>query len=175
MRLISRSDAQMKQTIGITMGCPVGIGPEIILRFFESFNQEPDRQAVVLGDAGVLRHASATMNIPGRIVDWQPGNPIASGAVPVYALSSLPVQDLRWGKPDAETGRAMAAYIEKAVRLTRQGILSALVTCPITKSALKLAGYDYPGHTEMLAHLTGSRQHLMMMAGKRLKVTLATI
>jgi 4-hydroxythreonine-4-phosphate dehydrogenase len=165
----------MKQLIGITMGCPVGIGPEIILKFFATFNPEPDRQAVVLGDAGVLRHASASMNIPARIVDWQPGDPIESGTIPVYALSSLPVQDLQWGKPDAETGRAMAAYIEKAVGLTRQGILSAMVTCPNTKSALKMAGYDYPGHTEMLARLTGSRQHLMMMAGKRLKVTLATI
>jgi len=82
---------------------------------------------------------------------------------------------MQWGKPDIRTGKAMAGYIEEGVRLVQDGTLSAMVTCPITKSALKLAGYDYPGHTEMLAHLIGSRQHLMIMAGKRLNVALVTI
>lgn len=165
----------MQQIIGITMGCPVGIGPEIILKFFASFRFGRDCQAVVLGDVAVLRHASGAMKIPTRIVPWLPGEAIKPGTIPVLELSSLPVGDLRWGKPDMLTGKAMAGYIEEGVRLNNEEILSALVTCPITKSALKLAGYDYPGHTEMLAHLTGSRQPLMMMAGKRLKVALVTI
>ncbi len=165
----------MQQIIGITMGCPVGIGPEIILKFFTSFRFERDRQAVVLGDSDVLRYASGVMNIPTRIVPWHPGEEIKPGTIPVLELSSLSIKDLQWGKPDIHTGKAMAVYIEEGVRLVQDGTLSALATCPITKSALNLAGYNYPGHTEMLAHLTGSRQHLMMMAGKKLKVALVTI
>jgi len=82
---------------------------------------------------------------------------------------------LAWGRPDALTGRAMAGYIEAAVRLTRQGVLAGIVTCPITKKGLQLAGYPYPGHTEMLAELSGAEQCLMMMAGSRLRVALMTI
>lgn len=165
----------MQQAIGITMGCPVGIGPEIILRFFASLQPERGALAVVLGDAGVLQHTSKSMKIPARIVPWQPGETIEPGTIPVLELSSLFVDNLQWGKPDEHTGKAMAVYIEQGVRLVQDGTLSALVTCPIAKSALQSAGYDYPGHTEMLAYLTGSRQHLMMMAGKRLKVALVTI
>jgi 4-hydroxythreonine-4-phosphate dehydrogenase len=165
----------MQQLIGITMGCPVGIGPEIILKFFASFRPERGYLGVVLGDVGVLKHAAKSMQIPARVVSWQPGEPVAPGTIPVLALSSLAGGELQWGKPDAQTGRAMAGYIEEGVKLIREGTLAALVTCPITKTALKLAGYDYPGHTEMLARLTGSRQHLMMLAGRRLKVALVTI
>jgi len=165
----------MQQIIGITMGCPVGIGPEIILKFFTSFRFERDRQAVVLGDSDVLRYASGAMNIPTRIVSWQPGDAIKPGTIPVLELSSLSVQELQWGKPNIQTGEAMARYIEEGVKLVQDNILSALVTCPIAKSSLNMAGYNFPGHTEMLAHLTGAEKHLMMMAGERLKVVLVTI
>lgn len=165
----------MQQLIGITMGCPVGIGPEIILKLFSSYRFGRDSQAVVLGDADVLRYASGVMNIPTRIVPWQPGDTIKPGTIPVYELSSLSIDTLQWGVPNTQTGKAMARYIEEGVSLVQKKILSALVTCPIAKSALKMAGYEYPGHTEMLAHLTGASQQVMMMAGKRLKVALVTI
>ncbi|MEN8143257.1 MAG: 4-hydroxythreonine-4-phosphate dehydrogenase PdxA, partial [Thermodesulfobacteriota bacterium] len=99
---------------------------------------------------------------------------VARGAVNVMPLSNLG-RELRWGEPDVETGRAMAGYIEKAVRLADQGVVAGIVTCPITKLALAMAGYKYPGHTEMLASLTGSSEYAMMMAGSRLKVTLVSI
>ena len=69
----------------------------------------------------------------------------------------------------------MAGYIEEGVQLVHAGKLGGLVTCPITKKALHMAGYKYPGHTEMLARLTNADQYLMMMAGKRLRVSLVTI
>jgi len=165
----------MNQLIGITMGCPVGIGPEIILKLFSASAPGREHQAVVLGDSGVLRHTAGALNLPARIVTWEPGQKIEPGTVPVCDLSSLPLDDFEWGKPSPQTGKAMAGYIEEGVRFAQEGTLSALVTCPITKSALKMAGYEYPGHTEMLAHLTNAPEHLMMMAGRRLKVVLVTI
>ncbi len=165
----------MKSLIGITMGCPVGIGPEILLKFFASLPDTGHMQPVILGDIRVMRHVSSMLDLPAEIVPWQPGDRIENKTVPVYTLSSLESSALRWGRPDEATGRAMAVYIEEAVRLCRDGVLSGMVTCPITKKALNMAGYAYPGHTEMLADLTGTKKYLMMLAGSRLKVVLVTI
>jgi 4-hydroxythreonine-4-phosphate dehydrogenase len=165
----------MEQLLGITMGCPVGIGPEVILRFFATCPAVAGYTPVVLGDIGVLRYTAATLRLPGVIVSWEPGTAVAPDTVPVCNLSTLPIHELQWGGPNIATGRAMAGYIEAAVRLTLQGSLAGIVTCPITKKALHLAGYPFPGHTEMLAALSGTKQCLMMMAGSRLRVALATI
>ena len=160
--------------LGITMGCPVGIGPEILLRFFAR-SGVADSPAVVVGDSNVLRRCAIHLGITVPIVDWQPGQEVPSGVVPVLSLTDLAEEDCCWGQPNRRTGLAMARYIEEAVRLIGAGVLSGMVTCPITKSALKAAGYSYPGHTEMLAELTGSDDFAMMLAGDRLRVTLVTI
>lgn len=164
----------MKQLIGITMGCPVGIGPEIIVKFF-SVSPKTDFQAVVLGDLEVIRHAASATGIDVDIVSWRPGEAVVPGTIPVCNITSLDISSLTWGKPDAVTGKAMAEYIVAAVSLIKDGVLSGMVTCPITKQYLNMAGYHYPGHTEMLAELTGTDDYLMMMAGKKLKVILVTI
>jgi 4-hydroxythreonine-4-phosphate dehydrogenase len=160
--------------IAITMGCPVGIGPEIVLRFF-SEQSALDYSPVVFGDMGVLRRCADELQITSELISWQPGLPVSAGQIPVYELSRLPVEELIWGQPTIATGRAMVAYIEKAVKAILEGTFSAMVTCPISKASLNRAGFPYPGHTEMLAALTGSHEYVMMMAGSRLRVTLATI
>ncbi|MGW8193619.1 MAG: 4-hydroxythreonine-4-phosphate dehydrogenase PdxA [Desulforhopalus sp.] len=161
--------------IGITMGCPVGIGPEIILRYFHEAKRAPAVQPVVLGDRNVLNWCGAALDLALPSINWTPGSPLPEGGIPVVELSTLAVSDLSWGCPDRSTGRAMSHYIEKGVELTRQGVLDGLVTCPISKTALNDAGYRYPGHTEMLADLTGTTEYGMMMAGSKLRVSLVTI
>ncbi len=160
--------------IGITMGCPVGIGPEIIIKFFAGQALEPG-SFVVLGDQGVLRRTAAALGLTLQVVPWRPGDRPRPGTVPVLPVSALDPEALSPGQPTLETGRAMAACIEKAVALALGGELAGIVTCPITKSALNKAGYPYPGHTEMLAQLCGAGDYAMMMAGHRLRVTLVTI
>ncbi len=160
--------------IGITMGCPVGIGPEIIIRFLSGFTGTPSFNAVVLGDCGVLAESAALLGIKARIVEWLPGQPIEQNSVNVLALSNLD-GNLAWGSPSRETGRAMARYIEEAVHLIQTGALAGMATCPISKAALHKAGYTFPGHTEMLASLCGTSDFAMMMAGERLRVILVTI
>ncbi len=161
--------------IAITMGCLVGIGPEILLKFFTQGNNFSDYQPVVVGDIGVLRHCATTLNIETDFQSWIPGTPAEAGKIPVLEVSCLKIQELIWGQPTITTGKAMVAYIEKAVGLINEGIFAAMVTCPISKSSLNRAGYNFPGHTEMLAALTGSSDYVMMMAGNTLRVTLATI
>jgi len=78
------------------------------------------------------------------------------------------------GKPSAKTGKAAIGYINKAVDLIKEGPADALVTAPISKEAINLAGFKWPGHTEYLAHLTKTNKFAMMLAGGPLRVVLAT-
>ncbi len=156
------------------MGCPVGIGPEIILKYFLA-QGHTHQNAVVIGDLAVLQAQARHFKIDIACSKWMPGKAVPQNSIPVYQVSSLVQSELTWGTPDRATGKAMAAYIETAVTLARQGDISAITTCPITKTALQKAGYHYPGHTEMLADLCDTRKFTMMMAGPRLRITLVTI
>lgn len=170
--MVLTADEGKHLPLAITMGCPVGIGPEIILRLFSQDGAEVF--PVVIGDGGVLRRCADSLGIAVRIVDWQPGAPCQPQTLNVLSLSDLGA-GLCWGKPTSETGRAMASYIEEGVRLVQQNQLAGLVTCPISKGALKAGGYMFPGHTEMLAELCQARDYAMMMAGSTLKITLVSI
>jgi len=162
-------------TIGITMGCPAGIGPEIILRYFTNCQLPANITPVVIGDTAILQKCSSELGLNIQCVKWEPGTTIPPDVIPVIQTSSLVAEKLKWGHPDVSTAKAMAQYIETAVSLVQRGILHGIATCPISKASLQSAGYQFPGHTEMLASLTGADGFAMMMAGNRLKVTLVTI
>ena len=171
----SNSDSPV---IGITMGCPVSIGPEIILRLFSGGVRFVDFRPVVLGDVGVLEKCARELACDLTIKPWQPGTdrlPTEANVVPVLPVSSLDPDRLVWGQPDVDTGTAMAGYIKEAVRQVQTGAIAAMATGPIAKIVLQAAGYRFPGHTEMLAALCKVTDYGMMMAGNRLRVTLVTI
>lgn len=166
--------------IGITMGCPVGIGPEIILRFVVKKKDFGQFLPIVIGDIAQLTRCAKELQVDIDIVPWQPGDPVNVEKLQVIEPEAsegylLDAESLRWGEPGKETAHAAAAFITKAVQLINQGVLDAMVTCPIAKYAMQLAGYKFPGHTEMLASLCNTRNYGMMLAGKRLKVSLVTI
>jgi 4-hydroxythreonine-4-phosphate dehydrogenase len=166
--------------VAITMGCPVGIGPEIILRFLARNKSDPGCLPVVVGDIGVLQRCARELQINIEIVGWQPGDQLDVQKIQVIepgrdAGYALHAESLRWGIPGKETGQAAAAYIMAAVPLVIAGIVDAIVTCPVAKYAMQLAGCKFPGHTEMLASLCHTQNFGMMLAGKRLKVSLVTI
>ncbi len=166
--------------VAITMGCPVGIGPEIILRFLAKRKLPGQYLPVVVGDIGVLQRCAKELQISMEIIAWQPGDQVDVEKIQVtepkrsegYVLRS---ESLHWGVPGKETGHAAVAYIMEAVRLIDRGELDAMVTCPIAKYVIRLAGYKFPGHTEMLASLFDTQNFGMMLAGNRLKVSLVTI
>ncbi|MDJ0622554.1 MAG: 4-hydroxythreonine-4-phosphate dehydrogenase PdxA [Desulfocapsaceae bacterium] len=161
--------------IGITMGCPVGIGPEIILKYFKNLAGQNNGGPVVIGDIGVLRWTAAQLGIDIQCHPWQTDNPLPANGIPVYSVSELDVESLKWGAPTTQTGKAMAQYIFTAMKLVSQGMLNGITTGPISKVALQKSGYNYPGHTEMLGELSGIKDFGMMMAGNSLRVTLVTI
>ncbi len=157
------------------MGCPVGIGPEIILRHAAGRDPESSPIPVILGDLGVLRKCAGELAIELECQAWLPGMPLPAKALPVVELSHLDPERLQWGRPDRDTAHAMVSYIREGVQLIRRGVIDGMTTCPISKASLQAAGYVYPGHTEMLAELTGTEHYAMMLAGPRLRVTLVTI
>lgn len=159
----------------LTMGCPVGIGPEIIIRYFSLPDCPFQGHMVVVGDVEILRGVTRALGGTLPVVPWSPGDTIEPGTVPVYPVSNLVYDEGRWGKPDTETGKVMGKYIERGVQLVEENYAAALVTCPINKYSFHLAGYPFPGHTEMLASLTGTENYRMMMAGEKLRVVLVTI
>ncbi len=165
----------MSKPIAITMGCPAGIGPEIILQSFDQGQFDDQCRPVVIGDCGVLSRAAKLVHSQHTPVAWEPGTLIEPGTIPVLEISESTLSHVQWGHPSQESSLAMAQYIRVAVKGCLNHDFSAMVTCPLSKKSLHDAGIDFPGHTEMLAQLTGATQYRMMMAGRRLRVVLVTI
>ena len=162
--------------IAITMGDPAGIGPEILVKAMLSNDIYRICRPFVLGDVGALRSVSREIGSPSFHVISTPvevsKNP---GVLNIIPVSSLQEDSLLPGNPTITGGKAMVDYILKAVDFNRGGQASAMVTGPISKELMHRAGYEFDGHTELLAHLTQTKDYVMMLAGERLKVSLVTI
>ncbi|MBU0991951.1 MAG: 4-hydroxythreonine-4-phosphate dehydrogenase PdxA [Proteobacteria bacterium] len=163
--------------IGITMGDPVGIGPEIIIKAFSLPSFFEKYRPLVLGDTGILSSTCDMLekSVVIRSVETPATGEYSPGAIDVINLSTLDPKDTRWGNPTEKTGRAMTQYILKGIDLALSKEIHALVTCPINKLAMNMAGYAYNGHTELLAERTHTGKYAMMLAGDKLRVVLVTI
>lgn len=158
--------------IAVTMGDPGGIGPEIVVLAHLSPGIFSVCRPVVYGDPGILERAAAVL---GKKIDITAGGEPGPGRIVVRQLSSLPPGAVPFGRISEPGSRAMVEYIREAARDAQAGLTDAVVTCPITKEGLRLAGLPFPGHTEFLADLCGGADVVMMLAGDRLRVALVTI
>jgi 4-hydroxythreonine-4-phosphate dehydrogenase len=160
--------------VAISMGDPAGVGPEIILKLVA--DERCGQPVLVIGDSGVLRRAAAVtgLDVPIRTVASVGDMTGTTGVAQVLSETSLPA-DLGWGNVDRRAGRAAYRYVARGIELALAGTVAALVTAPINKEALRLAGLPYPGHTEILAELSGTGEYAMMMANDELRVVLVTI
>ena len=158
------------------MGDPTGIGPEIIVKALSMEEPFQACRPIVFGDREVLsraiqmQHLSATL----EIVEEIPEDGYFPRKIFFFPMSHLEVTSLRFGQPDRACGEAMVKYIEEAVKGVRSGRLDAITTCPINKQAMNAAGYSFPGHTELLAHLVQTSSVAMMFLGSRWKIVLVT-
>ena len=155
--------------VGITMGDAAGIGPEIVLKSLSDQNVLSNLRPIVIGDGGFLRATAADLGLEVEFRDL--GSDGSGEAVELVDLANLPT-DVRAGEESAATGRASGENIEKAVELWRSGEIDAVATAPISKKALNAGGYDFPGHTEFLAHLTETRDFAMSFFAEKLRVVL---
>lgn len=156
--------------LGITMGCPAGVGPDVILKA-EEVLRSLGVPVVVLGDAKVLSERAKILGLRPSLRVISSPREARPGSLNLLPLSELSVSA---GRPTPQGSLAMVRYIKEGVRLCLSGELSALVTAPISKEGLAAAGEPFPGHTEMLAALTGARDYAMAFYGERLRVALVT-
>ncbi len=163
--------------IGITMGDPTGIGPEIIMAALADTRLYARCRPLVIGDAAVLARAGQIVGHPAKIniIEKPSKGRFAPGTVNVLNPAGPLAGEVQWGRPTPETGRHMERYILAAVDMAAGGRIQAMVTAPINKEALRLGGSRFSGHTEMLAERTGTSRYAMMLAGGQLRVVLVTI
>jgi 4-hydroxythreonine-4-phosphate dehydrogenase len=160
--------------IAITMGDPCGIGPEIIAKLYTDVASLPP--TLVLGDEGMIQRAIRLLDLPLniRVIDSPEDFQSMPGTVNVISLSQLP-EDIPFGQLDARAGKAAFDYIRAGIDLALQKRIRAIVTAPINKEALRMAGFHYPGHTEILADFSGTKDFAMMLMNDDLRVILVTI
>jgi 4-hydroxythreonine-4-phosphate dehydrogenase len=163
-----------KPRIGITIGDPAGIGPEIALKSIAEPEVRAACQPVLIGDASELRRQARALNLPCHyMADGEFGS--ETSLEPSICDTGNAGGPIEWGRLSADSGRAAIAAIEKGVELCLYGKLDAMATAPINKESLKLAGSPFPGHTEMLTSLCGASDSLMCFFAGNLKVFLLTI
>lgn len=157
--------------IAITMGDAAGVGPEIIMKSLAHAGLYDTCRPLVIGDAGRLREAGriAGVDLPVQAVATPAAAAFAHGTVDCIDLGLIPA-GLPFGALSALAGDAAYRYIAKAVELAQAEQVDAICTAPLNKEALYAGGHMYPGHTEMLAALTGTPEVSMMLVAPRLRV-----
>lgn len=150
--------ATVKPTVAISMGDPSGIGPEVALRACAWLRREA--RYILVGDRAVFESTARRLRVkaPSSIIE----------------TSTLRAAERRPGKPSPAGAEAAYRAILRAVALVQQGEADALVTAPVSKQAIRSLGYDFPGHTEVIAKLAGNAAVRMMMSGSTLSIVLVT-
>jgi 4-hydroxythreonine-4-phosphate dehydrogenase len=166
-----------KPLIAITMGDPAGIGPEVIAKVHERDELFQSCRPLVVGSAKVMEKIIGELrfNLVVRSIASPAAAGPRSGRVEMIDLDNVDITKHAWGRPNAASGKAVVEYINKAVAFATQRAVDAITTAPINKEMMNAAGYDYSGHTELLAALTNSKDFGMMFVGGGLKLMLATI
>ncbi len=158
--------------IGISMGDPAGVGPEIIVKAMSRPEVLEMCRAVVVGDVSVLARAAKVVQGPARVRGIADVSEAAfePGMIDVLDLKNVDAERLELGKVSASAGHAAFEAIRRMIELAMAGKIDATVTAPIHKEALAAAGHRFPGHTEIFAHFTGVSDYTMMLAAGGLRV-----
>lgn len=157
--------------IGITMGDPAGIGPEIIVKALQAMSPERRSATAVIGNRDILERAD---RLVGANLTYDTLDAARDGVVPVVHVPSKGQESIKDGEISAAAGEAAYQYVVKAVELALAGRIAVIVTAPLNKAALHAAGHHYDGHTELLAHLTGAKSSFMLLASDKLNAVHVT-
>ncbi len=160
-----------RPVIGITMGDAAGIGPEVTVKALDDTGIYARCRPLVVGDAKILERAIQLSAIDLRVAPIEDVREagFVYGVIDCVDLDLLPA-DLPYGQVSAKAGDAAYQFLARAIDLAMQGQIDAICTAPLNKEALHKGGHAYPGHTEILADLTGTRDFAMMLTAKNLRV-----
>ncbi len=162
--------------IGIPLGDPAGVGPEIVVKALASPRVLEKCRPLVIGDQATIKQAMGFVgqNTPINLVTAPQQGKYQAGTIDLIDLANVDVAKLAMGKVQAMAGQAAFDFIKKTVELAMGGEIDAMATTPINKEALKAAGVDYIGHTEILGDLSGSHDPLTMFQVHDLRVFFLT-
>jgi len=160
----------MRPIIAITMGDAAGVGPEIIVKALQKEQVYQSCRPLVVGDARIMQRAIAVTGSDAkvRVIADASEAEYVRGVIECIDLGLL--GDVPFGRVSAEAGDAAYRCLERAVELAMRGEVDAICTAPLNKEAMQLGGHLFPGHTEILAHLTGTEEYSMMLSAPKLKV-----
>jgi 4-hydroxythreonine-4-phosphate dehydrogenase len=165
--------AMSRPRIAITMGDAAGVGPEVIVKCLAHAELYERCRPIVIGDAGRLRRAiettGAKVAVRALAVDAIADAAYEAGVIDCIDLKLIP-HDLPWGKLSPVAGNAAFQFVKVATELAVAGKVEAICTAPLNKEALHAGGHIYPGHTEMIAELTGTKEVSMMLTSETLRV-----
>lgn len=162
--------AEKRKRIGISIGDPAGVGPELALRAAARVDEFPDVELVLIGDAALLERVAAIAKLPMPVTELS-----SDSRVRVFPAGDVSTSNVVAGNWTAETGAASYHWVCVAAQAALDGRLDAMVTGPIQKEAWHAAGIKYPGHTELLADLTSSSRVRMMLTSDEISCVLATV
>jgi 4-hydroxythreonine-4-phosphate dehydrogenase len=161
-----------RPVLGITMGDPAGVGPEIAAKAMAEPEVREKARPLVIGDARVVASAARVAHVSQevRAIARVGEATFAPDRIEVLDLANADPASFALGRVSAVCGRAAYEYIERGVRLAQEGAIAGIVTAPVNKEALAAAGVRHSGHTEILAELTGTKAYAMLLMGKELRV-----
>ncbi len=165
-----------KPLLGITMGDPAGIGPEVIAKALVSPALRRLCRPIVIGSFPVMQQAVKSLKLKMNVmrVEGHDPNPPRLSDLAVLDPLDHPLGRFPRGVAAVETGAASVLFIKKAVELAQLGCIDGIVTAPINKEAINMAGCHFPGHTELLADLTKTEESGMMIIGGPLRIMFVT-
>jgi len=169
--------SKAKPVIGITMGDPAGSGPEIIIKTLQREQLRHKAKFVLLGDLEVFKNAAKTVNAKDLKLNsiTHPSEAIDERRTTnIIDLNNVSLSKIYYGKPSSLGGKSSYEAIVQATKYAMSNDFDAIVTAPISKESLNVAGFNYPGHTELLAELTNTRNVKMMLVAEHFRVVHVT-
>ena len=162
--------------LGITMGDPAGIGPEVIAKALAGPKLRRICFPLVIGSRSVMQQTVKNLKLKLTVRSVEGHETALPRGASIALLDPLekPLGPYKLGVAAPETGAASVAFIKKAVHLAQLGCIDGMVTAPINKEAINMAGCHFPGHTELLADLTQTQESGMMIIGGPLKIMFVT-
>jgi 4-hydroxythreonine-4-phosphate dehydrogenase len=166
----------VKPLLTITMGDPAGIGPEIIAKALSLEEVYRVCRPLVVGDAGAMSMGVEVAGLSLRInrVEAPSEGLYQRGAIDILSLDNVDVSSLVMGKPQIMAGKASVEFVVKAAEMAMRNEVDGIVTAPLNKEAMHIAGYKYPGHTELLAEIGRTQDYAMMLLAGGLRVVHVT-
>lgn len=175
--MATKEDKDKRPIVAVTMGDPVGIGPEIIIKALSLAELSRLSRPVVIGDARVMKNAmkySKASPVALKEIKRLDEGDYRTGIINILDMDNVDSHKMKIGKVSVEAGRASVKYIERAIDLAMDKKVDAIATGPINKEAINKAGFRFDGHTELLTKRTGAKHSAMMFLSDSIRVMLVT-